>query len=117
MADFTGIRSRFLEISGVPFFDIAGKQCGYRGITRDITERKRAEEELKESEERYRVIADVAGKAGEAIAIVQDTEDTQGAIVFLNEEFTAMLGYSPGELLNKPFLDFISFPVAFKMTV
>jgi len=45
--DSTG-RVRFLEISGVPFFDIAGKLCGYRGITRDITERKKAEEKIKQ---------------------------------------------------------------------
>jgi diguanylate cyclase (GGDEF)-like protein/PAS domain S-box-containing protein len=36
-----------LETSGVPFFDSAGKFKGYRGIDRDITERKRAEETIK----------------------------------------------------------------------
>lgn len=34
-----------LETSGVPFFDGDGKYCGYRGIDRDITSRKKAEEE------------------------------------------------------------------------
>jgi PAS domain S-box-containing protein len=32
-----------LETSGVPFFDASGKLLGYRGIDRDITERKQAE--------------------------------------------------------------------------
>ncbi len=32
-----------LETNGVPFFDAAGRFCGYRGIDRDITERKQAE--------------------------------------------------------------------------
>ncbi len=36
-----------LETSGVPVFDDTGKIIGYRGIDRDITERKRAEEELR----------------------------------------------------------------------
>ena len=36
-----------LETSGVPFFDPAGSLKGYRGIDRDITERKRAEETIK----------------------------------------------------------------------
>lgn len=36
-----------LETSGVPFFDAEGKVCGYRGIDRDITDRKRAEEEIR----------------------------------------------------------------------
>jgi len=33
-----------LETSGVPFFDADGRLCGYRGIDRDITERKKVEE-------------------------------------------------------------------------
>lgn len=35
-----------LETGGVPFFDKEGKVRGYRGIDRDITSRKKAEEEL-----------------------------------------------------------------------
>jgi PAS domain S-box-containing protein len=41
---------RFIEISGVPFFDSEGKLSGYRGITRDITDRKRMEEELQKAQ-------------------------------------------------------------------
>ena len=36
-----------LETSGVPFFDEQGTLLGYRGIDRDITERKRMEQELR----------------------------------------------------------------------
>ncbi len=39
-----------LETSGVPFYGNDGNISGYRGINRDITERKKAEEELRESE-------------------------------------------------------------------
>ena len=46
-----------LETSGVPFFDSKGTCLGYRGIDRDITERKRMEEKLKESAERARLHA------------------------------------------------------------
>jgi PAS domain S-box-containing protein len=38
-----------LETSGVPFFDSRGNLRGYRGIDRDITGRKLAEDRLKES--------------------------------------------------------------------
>ncbi|MEN8198740.1 MAG: PAS domain S-box protein [Thermodesulfobacteriota bacterium] len=37
----------FLETSGTPFFDEKGELAGYRGIDRDISERKKVEEENK----------------------------------------------------------------------
>ncbi|MDO9557789.1 MAG: PAS domain S-box protein [Coriobacteriia bacterium] len=40
-----------LETSGVPVLDAAGDVCGYRGIDRDITERKRAEQKLRDFNE------------------------------------------------------------------
>ena len=40
-----------LETSGVPIFDKAGNLTGFRGIDRDITERKKAEEELEKHRE------------------------------------------------------------------
>ncbi len=43
-----------VEISGVPFFDADGQLLGYRGISRDVTERKRAQEALAESRKKYR---------------------------------------------------------------
>jgi PAS domain S-box-containing protein len=39
-----------IEVSGVPFFDDDGALRGYRGIARDITERKKADQALRESE-------------------------------------------------------------------
>ncbi|RPJ50848.1 MAG: PAS domain S-box protein, partial [Methanobacteriota archaeon] len=39
----------FVGTSGIPFFDDNGALLGYRGITRDITERKRAEEALRKA--------------------------------------------------------------------
>ncbi len=47
-------REVMIETSGVPFFDADGAFRGYRGVDRDIGERKRAEEMLRASEERFR---------------------------------------------------------------
>ena len=43
-----------LETSGMPFFDSNNNLLGYRGIDRDITEYKKSEQSLKESEARLR---------------------------------------------------------------
>jgi len=43
-----------LETSGVPFYDAKGKFCGYRGIDRDITERKLTENKLSEQREKLK---------------------------------------------------------------
>jgi len=42
-------QSVVLETSGIPIFDTNGKFTGYRGIDRDITQRKRIQEELQKA--------------------------------------------------------------------
>ncbi len=52
---------RYWSVSGLPVFDETGRFVGYRGLGRHITERKRVEERLRESEQRYRNIFETAG--------------------------------------------------------
>ena len=47
-----------LETSGIPIFDARENLLGYRGIDRDITKRKKAEEELRKSELKYAALVD-----------------------------------------------------------
>jgi PAS domain S-box-containing protein len=75
------------------------KPVGVRGVVIDITERKRAEEALKESEEKYRLLVE---NAVEAIFVAQD-----GMLKFANRKTTEMIGYSKEELTSKPFPEFI----------
>ena len=64
-----------------------------------ITERKRAEEALRESEEKYRSLVD---GASEAILVVQD-----GMLKFVNRRAVELAGYSEQELIGKSFTEFI----------
>ena len=91
--DTTG-RVKFLEIGGVPLFDIEGKLCGYRGITRDITESKQSEETLKDSEEKFR-------------SLVESTSDwiweinRNGVYTYASPKIKELLGYEPEEVIGK----------------
>jgi PAS domain S-box-containing protein len=72
---------------------------GILGVTRDITERRQAEEVLRESEEQYRLVVE---NAKEAIIITQDIK-----VVFVNSAAIGMIGYSKEILTSKSFTDFI----------
>ena len=52
--------ARYLSVSGAPIFDEQGHFKGYEGIGRNITERKRMEEELRESEARFRSLTELS---------------------------------------------------------
>ena len=69
----------------------------YTGIIRDITERKRAEEALRQSEEQFRAIFEVA-----SVGIAQADIRT-GQFLRVNQKLCAITGYSAAELLQVRF--------------
>jgi len=91
---------RWVSNSIVPNYDVDGKLIAYDGLIRDITNRKIAEETLRESEERYRQLVETMNE-GLAMA------DQNYVFTFVNERLSEMLGYSRGELLGRYMLDFV----------
>ena len=79
-----------IETSGRPFFDDSGVFRGYRGIDRDISERRPMERERASFEA---VLSEVA----EAALIL----DRAANITYLNPAFYTLFGYSPLEIMGK----------------
>ena len=73
----------------------AGQVVGIFGVSRDISQRRQAEEALRESEERYRSILETAPHS---IAI---TRVKDGRYLQVNEGFCQMRGYSQEEVLGR----------------
>jgi PAS domain S-box-containing protein len=82
--------------------DESGEVVGVFAAARDITERKRAEEALRESETRFRTFVDHAADA----LFIYDFE--QGIIVDVNRQACESLGYTRQELIGKAPLGFHS---------
>ena len=82
--------------------DAAGNPTGFRGIARDITDRKQAEKDLRESEEKYRQLVNYA-PAG-----IYEVDFTKGKLVSVNDVMSEYTGYSKDELLNMSAPDFLT---------
>jgi PAS domain S-box-containing protein len=75
----------------IPLFHKDGSLRGYRGIDVDITQRKLADEKLKESEEKYRNLFNNA-----QIGIFR-TNTSDGRLLDCNQKFFKILGYTSKE--------------------
>ncbi len=92
-----GRRTPF-ELAAVPIVDDAGNLVGVQGVSRDITVRKRAEETLRESEERFRKVFEEG-----PIGMVLTSRDF--GFFRANPAFCRMLGYTCEEMNSRTFLD------------
>jgi PAS domain S-box-containing protein len=81
------------ELSVSLIRDSGGKPIGFRGNSRDITERKKADEALRQSEEKYRNILE---NVDEGIYEV----DLAGNFTFLNDSMARIFGYPKEELMG-----------------
>src|SRR6202521_3254643 len=84
---------RVVHSQGDVTWDESGRPVRQFGVLQDITELRRVEEALRESEQRYRMVFE---KANDAIFLESESDD----IVEVNERACTLLGYSRDELLK-----------------
>ena len=89
-----------LEYAIVPEYDRYGKVVSVLAVGHDLTERKRAEEALRESEAKYRRIVDTAT---EGICVL----GPDAMISLVNATTAEILGYSAEDMIGRPMTDFM----------
>ncbi len=87
-----------LRIRAFPFFEPDGEAGGFIEVVEDVTERRRSDERLKESQKRFQ---DLALISGDYIWEV----DTQGKYTLALGNVESILGYKPEELIGKTVFD------------
>ena len=86
---------RWFNMRGLPLRDLQGQIVRWYFLLTEVDDRKRAEDELKRSEARHRVVVETASDA--VISI-----DESGAIVLANPATKRIFGHEPEDLIGKP---------------
>jgi PAS domain S-box-containing protein len=81
---------RMVEVSVSPILDQQGNSQGFRGIVRDVTDRKRNEEALK-----------LQSRVLESMTEGVTLSDDDGFILYTNPALDEMFGYERGELIRQ----------------
>jgi PAS domain S-box-containing protein len=85
---------RWLNMRGLPLRDRQGHIVRWYFLLTEVDDRKRAEDELRRSEARHRVVVETANDAVVSI-------DESGVIVLANPATKRIFGYNPEELIGK----------------
>ena len=88
-------RTVWVSSNGIPVLNDGGGLAGYRGSSTDITDRKRAEEVGRLSEERYRLISENTAD----VIWLMDADSAR--FTYVSPSVERMLGYSPEEILGQ----------------
>jgi PAS domain S-box-containing protein len=95
-------------ITASPIFNSSDEMTGVVERFKDITESRLFQEQIQESEERYRALVKLEAEAGEAIVMLQDAGGREAIHIFTNDHWPHLTGYSEIELLGMSFFDLVS---------
>ena len=93
-------KTQWLLTTKVPLRDDHGKVIGLAGINRNITEHKKMEEALRESEAKYSALVE---QAKDIVVILQD-----GVCKFANRAAKEVTGFAVEEIVGKPFMNWLA---------
>jgi len=97
LAVFTEAHEEIVVLmSAVPVFDEDARLLGYRGMSKDVTERVRAKEALMKSEKRYRTLVENV-----PVAVYRSIPGPKGRFLMANPTFLKMFGLESEEELKE----------------
>jgi PAS domain S-box-containing protein len=88
------------EHTVMPLEDEQSKRIGWVSVVRDITERKRAEQELRASEARFRALIE---NATDMVRVI----DPSGVTVYVSPSTKRIMGYEPEEMLGRSVFELV----------
>jgi len=93
-------RAKLFEIRSIPRLDAKHQLIGFRGIARDITERRKAEDRLRKSEEKFRSLVETSPDMIWEVNL-------EGTVLYASPKVKDIMGYAPELLIGKSVGDFI----------
>ncbi|TVM15022.1 hypothetical protein DPQ33_16160 [Oceanidesulfovibrio indonesiensis] len=95
-----GNEGAWLSFTAAPIVDVNDRILGAVEMLEDITEQQAAEADLRESEERYRLLVE---NQNDLVVKV----DSEGRFLFVSPSYCEMFGKSPDELLGRQFMPLV----------
>ncbi|MBU1042701.1 MAG: PAS domain S-box protein [Proteobacteria bacterium] len=97
--EFGNVKGKFLylDVRKAPFVDDQGEVIGTVGSARDITDQKRAEDDMRTSEERFRTLTQLS-----PVGIFQ--ADLRGRCTYVNDQWSAISGFPKASALGRGWL-------------